>query len=384
MTEEILREYNASRSCLDKSKLCWAPYRSMYFARNGDVMACCYSRLHPLGKFPEQSIREIWWGESVKEMREQTTKTQLPEACSLCVNQLNASNFEGAIAKYFDRFADTSPRRGPLGKAIRKASGYLPSKWVYPKLMEFELSNTCNLECVMCSGDYSSSIRKNREKLPPLEDVYGDSFMEQLEEFLPHLKMAKFIGGEPFLIPIYYEIWDRLIEVNPDCTIDVTTNGTILNKRVKRVLEKLSGNIILSVDSFDPETYRKIRKRAELDKVMEFMDYFSHEDRKGKNSLWAAICPMPLNMREIPSMLRFCNERDIMLFFNTVVWPKEHSLLYLGASTLKGLKEFYEAELQTFPENGYKQAENKKRFASLINHVSGALEKALNRESISK
>ena len=35
----------------------------------------------------------------------------------------------------------------------------------YPSVLEFELINTCNLECVMCTGEYSSLIRAKREKL---------------------------------------------------------------------------------------------------------------------------------------------------------------------------------------------------------------------------
>jgi len=30
--------------------------------------------------------------------------------------------------------------------------------------------------------------KKNREKLPPLEKMYNDEFIDQLDEFIPHLK----------------------------------------------------------------------------------------------------------------------------------------------------------------------------------------------------
>jgi MoaA/NifB/PqqE/SkfB family radical SAM enzyme len=77
---------------------------------------------------------------------------------------------------------------------------------VMPKVMEFELSNECNLECVMCNGSFSSSIRKNREKLPPIISPYNDDFVNELDAFIPHLTDAKFLGGEPFMIEIYLKI----------------------------------------------------------------------------------------------------------------------------------------------------------------------------------
>jgi MoaA/NifB/PqqE/SkfB family radical SAM enzyme len=48
----------------------------------------------------------------------------------------------------------------------------------YPSMLELELNNTCNLECVMCIGELSSSIRKNREKLPAIRSPYDEAFVE--------------------------------------------------------------------------------------------------------------------------------------------------------------------------------------------------------------
>ena len=110
----------------------------------------------------------------------------------------------------------------------------------FPRVMEFELSNECNLECQMCNGNVSSSIRKRKDKLPPLPNPYDDAFVQQLEPYLPHLKEAKFYGGEPFLIPVYFQIWDKLAEVNPGCTIFLITNGTHWNNKIKSLVEKLN------------------------------------------------------------------------------------------------------------------------------------------------
>ncbi len=103
----------------------------------------------------------------------------------------------------------------------------------------------------------SLRLRKYRDSLP----------VDQLEEFIPHLKEAKFLGGEPFLIDIYYKIWDKIIELNPSVKITITTNGTVFNKRVQEILEKLDCNIIMSIDAFNKTTYESIRIQGDYEKI---------------------------------------------------------------------------------------------------------------------
>ena len=55
------------------------------------------------------------------------------------------------------------------------------------------------------------------------ENPYDAAFVKQLEEFIPHLEEVKFYGGEPFLIEIYYEIWEKIMELNPKVRISVQT-----------------------------------------------------------------------------------------------------------------------------------------------------------------
>jgi len=56
----------------------------------------------------------------------------------------------------------------------------------------------------MCHGSIIEHSQ-NRDKLPLSPLAYDDAFVKQLK-IIPYLKEAKFYGGEPFLIPIYYDI----------------------------------------------------------------------------------------------------------------------------------------------------------------------------------
>jgi MoaA/NifB/PqqE/SkfB family radical SAM enzyme len=198
---------------------------------------------------------------------------------------LEAGNYHGVRARYYDEFAPNTlgPRLNYLKQSL---GGAVP----YPRVMEFELSNTCNLECIMCNGYFSSSIRKNREHLPPIESPYNDKFVDELDEFIPHLTDAKFLGGEPFMIDIYLSIWERIRKLNPNIRIHITTNGTFLNNRIKDLLEGLKAGIILSIDSVNKETYPKIRVNGSYDKVMENLEYFRDYTKRKSTFLSMAAC----------------------------------------------------------------------------------------------
>jgi MoaA/NifB/PqqE/SkfB family radical SAM enzyme len=323
---EILGKYNATRTCADTGTICHAPESSMYFGRDGAVSACCYSRNGALGRYPDQSVDEIWNGAQAESMRAALRHQELPGGCELCADQFYAGNFTGLLARQFDE-------QSPITFVSRIKSllhvGATPKR--YPLRLEFELSNKCNLECAMCSGFFSSSIRANRENLPPLPQSYDSNFVEQLLPYLPHLTNAKFLGGEPFLIDIYYEIWDRLIELNPGCKVSITTNGTVYTEKVKRVLEKLNCEIIVSIDSVVKPTYESIRRNATMERTLANFEIFAGINRRKQMPLTIAVCPMVSNAAELPGLVEFASERGAQVYFNTVVFPASHSIKALPA-----------------------------------------------------
>jgi len=312
----VIKGYANARNNTLKSIICHAPFVNLNFEQNGNVRACCYNTQHILGQWPQQTIKQIWQGESANQLRGYIKQNNLGGGCTECGKMLQAGNYYGVRAKYYDEFApDTlATRFNYLKQAV---TGTVP----YPRVMEFELSNTCNLECVMCNGYFSSSIRKNRENLPPIASPYNAKFVDELDEFIPHLTDAKFLGGEPFMIDIYLLIWERILKINPNIRIHITTNGTFLNNRIKDLLEGLKAGIILSIDSINKDTYPKIRVNGSYDKVMENLEYFRNYTQRKKTFLSIAACPITYNWKELPQMLAFCIEKNITLYFNAVFSP---------------------------------------------------------------
>jgi MoaA/NifB/PqqE/SkfB family radical SAM enzyme len=329
---KLIRDYNRFRIArskengsrpTDTSVVCHAPFISLNFEQNGNATACCYNRSHVLGTYPEVSVSEMWFGGKANELREAIRALDFGKGCELCLVQLQSRNFTGTRMLQFDHLAG-----GPNGRE-------------YPRVMEFEITNVCNLECIMCNGYYSAPIRQNREHLPPLKSPYDAGFVAQLEPFLPYLIEAKFLGGEPFLIQRYWEIWERFLEVNPQVVIPVTTNGTMLTDRVRTILKSLDFTIVLSLDSIVRETYESIRLNADYDEVMHHLRYFLDYMHAKGEPLFVAVCPMQQNWREMPGMLDFANEEGARLFFNSVLYPESCSLRSLSTEELDEVLDCY-------------------------------------------
>jgi MoaA/NifB/PqqE/SkfB family radical SAM enzyme len=357
---ESLKSYNGTRRIFSRGNVCHAPTVNINFDQSGSASVCCYNREHILGRYPENSLMDMWKGDKADQLRTFIKEGDLSHGCQMCEKQIDSGNYHGVRARYFDNYASRPANilKGLIGRS---------DEFQMPQCLEFELSNVCNLECTMCNGHFSSLIRKNRENLPELENPYDDSFVEQLTPFLLQLQDAKFLGGEPFLVPIYYKIWEKIAEDNPKIRIHITTNGTVYNNRVKSVLEKLKCGIIISIDSIEKETYEKIRLNANYDRVMANVHRFQEYARSTNNWFSFAVCPMTNNWKEIPDLIRYCNTNETFVCFNTVYNPEELSLQSFTSEQLRAVIEYYEA--QTFAGYGFLYRQNKKVFQGVINQL---------------
>ncbi|MFC2169804.1 twitch domain-containing radical SAM protein [Acidobacteriota bacterium] len=366
LDQKILSEYNKTRKTENTEVFCHAPFSSMYFLQNGNVAVCCYNRTNILGKYPLNTLEKIWFGTEADKIRDCLGRNDLPLGCEICRSQFQSRNFSGLRAQFFDNMPKETCS-AEKGKFIS-----------LPKVLEFEISNVCNLECSMCIGYFSSSIRKNREHLPSIKNPYDDMFVKQLETFIPHLKEARFVGGEPFLIDLYYQIWDLIIRLNPDIQVSITTNGTILNKRVKNTLEGLRAHIILSIDSFEKENYERIRINAQFDQVMENFLFFKDYVKRKSTLMTIAVCPIRQNWKELPQLLKFCNEHGVQVFFNTVIYPKDAALNSMNKEDLSKITEYLGSiELK---ENSEIHKYNNSKYRDLIQQIACSQDKAFDFE----
>ncbi len=285
---------------------CHAPFGNLFLNAVGEVHTCCVSRGHPLGNIAERRLSEIWHGAAAAAVRQALVNDDYSLGCSVCEQHLAVGM--PTLQSGYDYLA--SPTMTPA----------------YPRALEINISNSCNLQCVMCDGDYSTSIRIHREGRPPLPKVYDEQFFDDLAEFLPHLEQVSFTGGEPFLVPEYPRIWEMLAEVNPDVGAYVTTNCTQWNDRVERALSLLRFNVDVSLDGATKANYERCRVGADWDEVRANLDRFVDYTRRAGTTLLIYFCLMPQNYEDLGELLLLADALDVDVLVHLVEDPPHCSL----------------------------------------------------------
>lgn len=333
LSAELTRQYDRSRDLSGKAfrSGCYAPFVSLYFNTIGDVVACCKNQSFVLGNVGRDSLHAIWNGARIGQLRDALANYDFGAGCGQCEWQIRSGDFRGVYAHVFENL--------PVASRVPE----------WPAMMEFTISNTCNFECIMCSGELSSSIRGHREGLPPLPKVYGDRFFEELKSFLPHLRQANFLGGEPFLAAENLRIFELMAELGLSIPCHVTTNGSIWNAEVERILARFPVAIAVSLDGATKGTFESIRVNGEFDVVIQNARRFHAACRRNRTGFGFAFCLMRENWHEVAEILRIAEQFDASLFINTVVDPAGSSLYSLPPADLLAIVEKIERSLAFRP-----------------------------------
>jgi|GEM_PF-2327325 len=288
MEKRKIKSYNRVRNCRRAlvSSACHAPFVNMTFTTEGNVVACCRSQSLVLGNISTSSLDDIWQGRPVREMRSRLRRYDFPRACGTCRIALESGDYWNVVALDYDGYWVVRPR----------------PRW--PRQMEFYFSNVCNFQCIMCKGSLSSRVRAQRELLPPLPRVYGEAFFGQLAAYLPHLRKATFIGGEPFLMPETFRVFQMMSAMNLTRTpLHVITNGSVLDDRVREYLTRLAIHPIVSFDGARRETFESIRQGACFQTVVDNVKEYVARARARGTTVTLAICLMRQNWRELADIL---------------------------------------------------------------------------------
>lgn len=238
--------------------------------------------------------------------------------CGECEIQVQEGGRDRAVLAGFDRFAATEPLE-------------------YPKVLDLALSNRCNLQCVMCNGTLSSTIRAKREGLPPLPERFGDRESFEIIEFSIHAERLQFKGGEPFLAPINRQVWDGLLENGAHPEVAVTTNGTIWTDAVEHYLHELNMDVIVSVDAVNSELLEQIRLGVKATKLWANIERFRHATKETGRSLTLSFCLMTSNWRELVPFLVQCDRIGAQPHVINVYQPLSMSLTSLPGEDLDNI-----------------------------------------------
>ncbi len=178
----------------------------------------------------------------------------------------------------------------------------------------FELSPECNFACRMCY------VRKSRREI-----LTHDRPMVTLEQWLEIARQARaqgllyllLTGGEPFLWPDFWKLYDALIHMG--FLVSINTNGSLIDDEAIRKLQELPPTRVnITLYGASDATYERLCGAKGV---------FSRVDG-AISGLKAAGVPVklncsltPYNACDLEAITRYAQEKDIYLQVNTYMFP---------------------------------------------------------------
>lgn len=165
-----------------------------------------------------------------------------------------------------------------------------------PRRLVFELTNACNLNCVMCG-------RNSSEFKPTLFDM--NTFL-QFEPLMDEIEEVTLMGwGEPTVHPEFINML-KVIDSH-SARKYFCTNGMNLKKIKNAIFDYHVDVFAVSLDGANYETNARIRRGSDLNFICnELKDIVKIKKERGLKYPWInfVFCAMKSNIRELPDLVR--------------------------------------------------------------------------------
>lgn len=314
----------------DSKVFCMAPWVSINNNPNGNILPCCVSKFHePFGNLNNDSIENIWNNEKYKELRKNMLEEKKTSTCERCYKEEEWETFSYRQywnSKFGNKYDDLVEKT--------TADGSLDEMKLYR--WDFRFNNLCNLSCVMCGPELSSSWVELSKKMDPYSKKHKIySSRDKTEQFLNTIKSQSelvedvyFAGGEPLMHSEQYTIMEELDKQNKIDKVFFTysTNLTNLyykNYNIVDYLEKMTEcKILISLDEIDTDRLYYIRYPSNIDDIVKNIRIINKHLTSVKKH-WS-ITPTwnILNIHRIKEIIEFFYVNDLLpaAYYSSVTW----------------------------------------------------------------
>ena len=291
---------------------CDKPFNHNYIHPNGKMRLCCTTvqdlptdNNYNLFDANKHSINDYWNSNRMKEIRRKMIAGEKIRDCERCYKQE-------------EQGAESLRSTQGMNKYI---VGTLPDGTYQESAnsMQIQLGNICNLKCKMCSQMYShmhgmetkeigeqdpkwlhwvkeqgANVNNWTNELGIKQEWYKNKEfkLKMFEHISKNITQLNVIGGEPTLIPEFYELFEYCDQQGTlgSKNVTIVTNLTNTNPRLTKWLPKLKEwTIWASVDGVGERT-EYIRYPSNWNKVLESLEFYRNLlGTNGKITLSPAI-----------------------------------------------------------------------------------------------
>lgn len=352
----------------NKSKVfCMAPWVSVNNNPNGDILPCCVARDGVFGNLYKDDIETIWNNEKYKEFRKGMLEEKQSPHCERCYKEEewgSTSNYRKYWNElYYSKYDELIPNTNPDGSL----DDMKLFRW------DFRFNNLCNLACIGCGPDYSSSwVELNKKMWPNGKESKIYSSRDKKEKFINTIKTQAtnvdniyFAGGEPLLHSEHYEILEEIDKLGKLDKVDFmySTNLTNLHYKDLNIIDywkKMKNcRVLVSLDEVDQARLYYIRYPSNAETIINNIKIINKELTSVEKT-WS-ITPTwnLLNTHRMKDIIGFFHENDLLPegFYQGVSWDVDmHNIVLMHPRHLSisvatpEWKEYLTGKLNEFEE----------------------------------
>ena len=261
--------------------------------------------------------------------------------CSLCYKSEQATGVSMRTAALTDYklFSEKHYEK------IMKHYGYLEAS--YPKIFELHVGNLCNLKCLTCRPEDSSSFLSENKILKISNhsqkdfNISEDIVRKIVDDCVKNkVEVLDLRGGESMMSPLVKNIllsYDK--ETVKGITLRVQTNGTILDDDWREIFDKFSSiEIMVSIDAYGDDNHY-IRYPAKWNDINQNIQYFQTIENI---KIYINCTVSNLNFLVLPKLLQWADDNKIFVKLFQLATPQEFQITNMPANlfeqAIKNLK----------------------------------------------
>lgn len=306
---------------------CNFPWIHNYIHPNGKYRLCCttsqdivtndnYHSFHA-GK---HSIDDYWNSNRMKNIRKNMMNGIKVRDCIKCYEQEDAGVDSLRDTTGMDEFIANTSDDGTYNKSA--------------KIMQVHMSNICNLKCKMCSQMYShmnglellemgkvspewlnwvkeqgANVNNWTNELGVRQEWYKNKEfkLKMFEHISKNIRQLNIIGGEPTLMPEFYELFEYCDRQNTlhSKSVTVVTNLTNTNTKLTKWLPKLKKwRIWASLDGIGERT-EYIRYPSKWSKIIESLDFYKELAKTSNGGITLSPAIQLLNIDQLDDLIKW-------------------------------------------------------------------------------
>jgi MoaA/NifB/PqqE/SkfB family radical SAM enzyme len=305
---------------------CILPFVHTAIHTNGDIKLCCYAKEPAHYNIKHDVLDDYWNSDYLTQVRQRMLNGKELSECINCysieqrgmTSLRQTSNQEYSIIQI---------------KHASKLIDYLGYSTLHEPIdVEIQLTNLCNLKCIMCNESESSAILSENKLLNiAVYDQktfnWNDEAINKIKQLFdtPNERLINIRGGEPFVIPQIFDILKSAVENDTakNIKLHITTNCTKFNQKWVDILQEFKDvRIMLSLDATGALS-EYIRFGSNWDTVVENINIM----QTIKNAHFVVYATIQnISLLGLDKLITWCQRRKLFLQFGVVDLPSYFQL----------------------------------------------------------